>query len=502
MKLIYRGVLLILILLSSSYISISKEISHYSRRIKSQKLNSKNSFKNNKFSSKKNSNKNRRTNVTNRLNKADWESRSYLLNVAFLKGLCSQIDTLNKFEPWLEGILNPSDAAAKFVCNKVVGYVGKDFETKSEESNQTEAVKNSVTSLTLSDSDKEKLEIERQNVLNEEAKKIGNDKLDEILDDKTKPPENIKLDLSSLKTIDKVDVVPSEIDAILKVLKEYEPQDMYFKKNWFAEMFYDRRKKYSIHYDSKIYSDKIKSESREELNHVYSNCLKQYVFDKISEMNQYNIITATLFYPYASVIEDNSTNNHTVYYTIAMHKDFYDILSQKLIKDKNSCKEKVITFYENKKKIDSEVNTKDTDLKSQLNDDKSLLSSVGDTLLMLINFALNFFRKIAVCISSSLITQIAVFAFGKLVSMITKLLSGISSILSSYYVIKFIYFISMAIKTEDENIEETKKKEKKREKAEYYGKALGSLINALSSYFGARKRKSKYKKLSKRFKKN
>ena len=506
MKLTNKGVLLILILISATHISFCKEISLFNRRVMLSKVNSKKAFKSTKHKNKLSSLKVKRLKTTNKLVYEDWTKLKYLLLVAFGRGLCSQIQFLNDIGDFLEAILTKdfSKFASEKICDKLSDKITNNFIKQANEENKSNNDGNENESTGT--------DLPKKNpvpVLNEEQLETEVKELDlpteaasfvSMLYNKFNGI-NVGNEQIKLNEVQNIKPVPQTshqyaVDHIIKKLKDKNRFEDNFSLYWsiFDNNLLSKDEWYDYTIKSMVgnpfFKKFLSSEYfgiRPEFYFVYRNCLEQTILNFLKKANELivkeqkddgltKIITLTKQVKVESY----------VYISIKIHKSTIDIL-KKVIEEnpKGVCKKIVLEYYENKKIELAKI----SDLNSK---NKAEIKKQEETLLTkLFVYAIEFFKEILVCTVKSILTDIVTTLISELFAMITNAL-GAAVLKTGWFIGKFVYYLYSAISIDDESKQEDSKiVNLKREKAEYYGKAIGALTNAIMSIISLTKRKSK-----------
>ena len=470
MKLNSKGLILILILLSASHVTFTKEISSLSRRIKFRKSNSKRFYNSKVFSTNKKSQTSNKQYI-----ESDWSSTDYLLPIAFLKGLLSQFDSTEKIAKYLEYLLlDYRDIPVKIICEKAIKKI---FGEKEKDTPDNEFIDqavgdmdfkdifsiNTILGLFQSSSNQNEAIINIGNLCHYELR-FYNDGIDSII---------------------------SHIDILLykedyKNKNNFELSGHYI--NWFKfSTFYK--------YDLSIISEfekineiipSLSDEIIDELKFVHLTCLKQSAIDKILEANIkiYNLtngITDTIFYKFTELMDVNKFNIElTTTQNIRDHVDLEDPL---MIKE---CYTSVKKYYSDKKK-DVEL------MKKTPQKCTSDQYDINNIISILLKFTYKFIKKTIICIKDSFLAEISTFVISKLVKIILAVITGWSAFKFIWYLGKFTFYLIYALNMNAFN------KGLKRERAEKFGISLGSLWNAIKSYLsmGIIDSKKRFKKMRK-----
>ena len=483
MKLINKGVILILILLSASHVSFSKEITNLHKRIKYGKTNSRKNFKFKAFSKNASSNKFIRTMVSNKSFR-DWFNIDYLLPIAFLKGVFSQFESTEDIEKYLGYILDPINAPRDIMCNylkkKIVDKTfGKDDDNEKKKDN---FINNQVQEFKADEL------LSQKNILTLFANSYAEEK------------DNF-VNISNLcNNNNDLSIYNNGVDKIIEFIKnklekdEFIKNNISLKKQTLSSFFsFDGFDRYELNMftefeDIKDNISSLRDDLVEEIKFVHLNCFKQYALDKILEANE------TIYY-----LTDDDVNS-IFYDRKKVESNNFKIDLKSMTKIENylyldglniskKCLNTVLKFYQDKKKDLNTMQTNSTKCNTEVMNNYDGFSYFVSKLFW---YAVKFIKELIVCIKDSLLAQITTIAISSIVKSLLSFFTGWSTFKFIWYLGKSIYYLISALNVDDYN------KKYKREKAEKLGISIGSLINGLKGWFGMGKRR--FKKLSKRMK--
>ena len=518
MKFDIKGIFLILILLSSSSITFSKEISHASRRAKLRKSFSKNKVKFTRFSHKRVRTSKKKSNevkpATGKLTKEDWLSPKDLIPIAFLKGLCTQFESLTKVEEVIDYVLDPErlqKEAVDFVCNKintklVTGtFTGKDA---GKPVNAKEKIVAALDSKTRKSKFKKFRTGENAIIIVQDA-----------FNDFKKCTGEYKILLGGIAG-KSVSYSKDEIELILaEINKPNQIKNVEIKEQTFTFAILNDRKEYDINGKTQFLNIKkavptLSDDAANEVKYVHLECLKDFVLDKILEINKAESDEEK----YIKIL-DEKLNDDDLYIEVSSVEKTDKIEQLKSKTTSNECIGVVKKFYEHKKK--EIVEMEKIKLEEAAKPTKEGTLELENLVSILFEFAYNFLKKVVTCVSDATIAEISQFALTKLVEISIKIITGLAAIKILWYLGKFTFFIINAAatvlkpfsrpppekkagepekKVVEEEDEETQLRNAKREKGMEFGKAIGSLFNAILSAVGLTRRR--FKKGKRRLNKN
>lgn len=485
MKFNIKGLYLILILLSASHISFSTEISRSNKRSMLKKTNTKNKFKFKNFSHKRASNKSKKRSKTNsKLSREDWLNPKDLLPVAFLKGVCSQFDSLEKVENMLDYTLEPEKLekeSVDFVCDKMDDKLVKGTFKKDEKEGEKKT--------------KKKSKLKKFRAGDKATNLVAN-----IFDDFKKCTGDAKIPLGNFVNNKQIVFPKDEINLIIAELKKpSNTKNIELKEQTLSFAILNDRKEYDILGTTQFLNIKksvpnLSEEAAKELKYVHLNCLRDFVLDKILEVNKAESDVNKFI-----KLLDEKLKEDELYIEVSSVEKTNKIEQLKSKISTNDCINSLKKYYENKKK-DLEEMEKTGKVEAPKNS-KENQADLENILSVLTQFAYNFFKKVINCVSDSAVAEISQLDFKKLIEVAVNILSGLSTIKIIWHLGKFSYYLInaaiSAVKTsamsvipgrKDESAE-VKLKKAKRENAIEYGKAIGSLFNAVLSAIGLSRRK-------------
>ena len=466
MKLNIKSIFLIIILLTSSQISLCKEISHATRRNKLGKAKSNKSFSSKRFFNKKTLKKSKRSKTSSKITADDWNNVDYLLPLLFLKGVCDEIEALEEIGKYIGFLVNPVGSIQDHICEQITEEVAHD--TFIKDNTKFTVTINPITKLSGVESEREKIKTDIMNLFKNTG---GNEKL-EVTKLCSQEPKTYPID---------------EINSIIKEIQKSNNQEIKLTENWFSFAILDDRKEYEIKASTKFKDIKdnlpnISDESVKEIKSVHLTCLRQFFLDKILAINKAESDSKN----YIKVLKDELNDDDFLIEVSSVEKsNKIDLLKKEIKNDK--CIKSTERYYQ-KKKNDLNTMKKNTSLCPNSNKQ----SSLTDLVSKLFEFTLNFIKSVITCVADSLLSKLTTMLLKKIIGIVVSII-GLAGFKILWYLGKFAYFLFNTFTNNDEDtgLKNEEKKEKKREKAENYGKAVGSLYNAIMSFTGLEKRKNK-----------
>ena len=442
-----------------------------------------------------------------------------LLLISFAKGVCSQFEFLSKVEKYLEFILDPSKSVSDLVCefttNSIGGLISKKQEINIEQINENDANLNLDAVDTVTESPEMKLNKKiddqfKNEIKDADLKEKGEDLVkglykifNKIEENTNQENEENKINLEDLKKVPISKEEQLEVYKILiKVLESKKNNVTEYYKGYkllkAIRSYYNIFEKnvYFVHYEYSILTSlragaqdivkgiKFYKEDINEYYYVTLNFARQAFFDCVEEYNKY-IDTEKDNKKFKVTIRNSENNNYCldIYFEIESEnlKKFQEFLDKKNIV--NSVLEPSIKYYEQKIEDLNKI-TEVNELKK-----KTPLKTYSDLFKLLLNFAYEFFGKVMSCVLNTLLANITSLLFRQIIDKIVYII-GAAALKLIWYVGKVLYYLCIANNIDVDKVKE-KKTEKKREKAELWGKAVGSMYNAVLSVIAMSKRKSK-----------
>ena len=546
MKLNIKGIFLILILLNSLTISVSKEVSHVLKKLK---------YGNKKLRNKKTSNLNkrnkRRTLVKKNKHKtsakdvvlADWNDAQYLLPVAFLKGVTSQFTALKKVTEVLEIILAPKDTTSlikelnKFVCqivakkgqtflNSATDEFKKTIKDKMElDTKETEI----VDAIVKADETKEltkDVATKAFNLGKYVIKLFGKNKTDSEEEEKVKVDkkivvdENLDLctfDFTKYKVLDICDLIII-VDGI-KTEDEikFDNKELLNSEKYAQEGFNNSQNKFVIEIKSPLFTAKnqittISDDGQKEFREVYFDCLYEKIKTKIQEFNEelrtdyedkigYSCGISISSKPVWDEEKKSFSGAMTSQYANC-NSEFYFLFGKSKLPNMyiEECK-LVLKKYLSEKKLEiSNAEQKKKECEAQKKQDEPVKKETLKLIPTLYNYFKQFLVMFGTCIIVSFLETLLAKGIEFVLYILANLLSsGLAmAIKVTWYIGKTIYYLWKALTIDDTKGDKKDITKAKREIAESIGITVASIAKIVMTMANIPTKRKNHKKHFKR----